>query len=638
MSDEVRAMATLDTLPKFLQRNTERYGDSKVAMREKDRGIWRTYTWREYHEKVRHVTLGLKRLGLGQGHKVAILGETKPEAYWAELAAQAAGGVSVGIFADCIPSEVKYYLTHSDAAFVFAHDQEQVDKVLQIKDEIPQVRKVIYWDPKGLWGYRDPLLMSMQELTDLGQKHEALNPRLFDEEVRRGTGRDPAVILYTSGTTGLPKGAVVSHEALIRPVEAFVQMEGYGAKDQYVSFIPLAWIGEQILGVASSLVSGVVVNFPERAETVQANIREIGPSLLLYAPRQWESVNRSVQAKMMDASPTKRLAYRLFIPLGYRMADWSLQRRPPGPFWRLLHRVAYWMLFRPLRANLGLTNVRVAYTAGSAVSPEIIRFFQAIGVNVKQLYGSSEMGIITAHRDDDIRPETSGRPLLDTAIILSHEGEILVRSQGMFMDYYKDPKAYEEKFEGGWFRTGDFGHIDEQGHLIVMDRMEDLRVLSDGKKFSPQYTEVRLRFSPYIKDVLAVGNEKRDFVAVLVNIDLDNVGRWAETKKIPYTTFPDLSQKPEVVALVRGEIEKVNRTLPEGARVRKFLNLPKEFDPDEAELTRSRKIRRAFLEERYGDLIEALYSGKELHFMETPVVYRDGRKGVIKSQIRITSL
>jgi long-chain acyl-CoA synthetase len=635
---EEHAMGSVDTLPKFLQRNGDRYGDGKVAMREKDRGIWKRYTWKEYYEKVRHLALGLKRLGLGRGDKVAILGETKPEAYWAELAAQAAGGVSVGIFADCIPSEVNYYLTHSDSKFVFAHDQEQVDKLLQIRNQVPQVKKVIYWDPKGLWGYRDPLLMPLEELLHLGQDHERSNPRLFEEDVLRGTGRDPAVILYTSGTTGLPKGAVVSHEALIRPVEAFVQMEGYCGEDQYVSFIPLAWIGEQILGVASSLVAGVVVNFPERAETVQANIREIGPSLLLYAPRQWESVNRAVQAKMMDASSAKRLVYRLFLPLGYRMADSSLDRRRSSPLWRMLHWVSHWVLFRPLRANLGLKNVRAAYTAGSAVSPEIIRFFQAIGVNVKQLYGSSEMGIITAHRDDDIRPETSGRPLPGAAIVLSREGEILVKSQGMFMEYYKNPEAYREKFDDGWFRTGDFGHIDEEGHLIVMDRMEDLRVLSDGRRFSPQYTEVRLRFSPYIKDVLAVGNERRDFVAVLVNIDLDNVGRWAEARKIPYTTFPDLSQKPEVVALVREEIEKVNRTLPEGARVRKFLNLPKEFDPDEAELTRSRKIRRAFLEERYGDLIEALYSGEELHSMETPVVYRDGRKGVVKSQIRITSL
>jgi len=627
-----------DTLPKLFVENYKRYGHHKIAMREKDRGIWKSYTWADYYKKVKYLSLFLTRDGLEPGDKVAIIGENKPEVYWAEMAAQAARGTVVGIFADCLPSEIKYFVNHADVSFIFAHDQEQVDKILEIKSEIPKVKRTIFWDPKGLWNYQDSLLVSMGEALKIGEEYEKEHPGLFENRLAEGEGKDTAVILYTSGTTGLPKAAMLDQRGLISSAQGFLDLDHYGDDDHYLSFVPVAWITEQLIGVASSVLSGFVVNFPESAETVTENIREIGASILFFSPRQWESINRMVQSKILDTTWLKRKIYRLCLPSAYKMADLRLAKTDPGFILEILNVLVYWLVIRRLKDNLGLSRIRVCYTAGSAVSPEILRYFQAIGVNIKQIYGSSEMGLVTAHRDGDIRPETSGLPLKGAEVCLSEEGEILVRNDGMFVGYYKDEASFGKKFKEGWYCSGDFGHIDDHNHLIVIDRMGDLRVLKGGKKFSPQYFEIRLRFSPYIKEVLVVGGEEREYASCLVNIDLDNVGRWAEGNRIAYTTFADLSQKDEVIDLIRAETEKVNRTLPEEARIKKFLNMPKEFDADESELTRTRKLRRTFLEERYSDLIEALYSGKDELEMETPVVYRDGRKGVLKRSIKICTI
>jgi long-chain acyl-CoA synthetase len=631
-------MTKEDTLPKLLRRNYQRYSNRVMAMREKDRGMWKGITWEEYYNNVKHLSLCLISLGMEQGDKVAILGETKPESYWAELAAHGAGGAAVGVFADCTPPEIQYYVSHSDSKFIIAHDQEQVDKILEIKDELPLLEKVIYWDEKGLWFYDDPILISLSDAFEMGKEYEKNHPGIFEEKIEKGKGDDPAIILYTSGTTGLPKGAVLNHRGLIMAADAVREVDDLNDKDVYLSFIPMAWVGEQIIGVACSIFSGMAVNFPEKAETVQENIREVGASVLFYGPRQWESVNRMVQAKMMDAAWIKRFFYNLFLPVGHKIADMRLENQRQSFLWKILHFFGYWTVFRPLRDKLGLSKIRVAYTAGSAVSPDIIRFFHAIGVNVKQLYGSSEMGLVTAHREGDIKPESSGVTLPGAEIKLTEEGEILVKNAGMYVDYYKAHEAYLEKMDDGWYKTGDFGHIDEDKHLIVIDRMEDLRGLSNGRKFSPQYTEIRLRFSPFVKDAIAIGDKDNDYVGVLVNIDMDNVGRWAEARRIPYTTFADLSQKEEVIGLIAEEIKKVNKTLPEWARMKKFINLHKEFDPDEAELTRSRKLRRAFLEERYKDMIDALYGDNDEYKIETTITYRDGRKGTVSSAVKITIL
>jgi long-chain acyl-CoA synthetase len=633
------AFQNLDTLPKLLRWNYQKHGGRKVAMRVKDRGIWQSYTWKEYYEKVKYLSLGLMRLGLERGDKVSILGENKPEWYWAELAVHCAGAIVVGIFTDCIPSEVKYYLEHSDSKFVVAHDQEQVDKLLEIKGQLPLLKKVIYWDPKGLWNYGDPLLLSFDDVLKLGKTHEKENPRLFEQQIDRGQNSDIGVICYTSGTTGLPKGAMLSQKWLVDGVRAWALMDEWNEKGyQYLSFIPPAWSTEQGLGIGGSLVADVVVNFPEEPETVQENLREIGPEILFYGARLWENVNRMVQAKMIDSTAIRRLLYRICLPLGYKMVDILSSGRNPSWFHRAIYILAYQTIFRQLKDKLGLSNAKCVYSAGAAVSPEIIRFFQALGVQIKLFYGSTELGVVSVPRGREIRPETSGSMVPWAEVKLSDEGEILVKSQFMYSGYYKDSQATAKKLKDGWYTTGDFGYIDEKGHLIVIDRMEDLKALAGGKKFSPQYTEVRLRFSPYIKDVLVAGGEDRDFVTALINIDLENVGRFAEAKRIPYTTFTDLSQKVEVIALVKGEIERVNRTLPEHARVKRFVNLHKEFDADEAELTRTRKLRRTFVEDRYKDLVVALYGDSPEFAVEAAITYRDGRKGVIKTAIHINKI
>jgi long-chain acyl-CoA synthetase len=633
------ASRTFDTLPKILRRNFEKYGDQKVAMRVKDRGIWQSYTWKDYYEKVKYFSLGLMHLGLEQGDKISILGENKPEWYWAELAAHCAGGAVAGIFTDCTPSEVKYYVEHSGSKFVVAHDQEQVDKMLEIKDQLPLLQKLIYWDPKGLWNYRDPALLSFDEVLEMGKAHEKEHPQLFDERIDQGQSSDVGVICYTSGTTGLPKGAMLSHRWLVDGVRAWSQMDDWENKGyQYLSFIPPAWSTEQGLGIAGSLIADVVVNFPEEPETVQENLREIGPDILFFGARLWENVNRMVQARMIDSTAIRRFLYRTCLPIGYRMADRLGNKKRPSWLLQSLCWLSYQTIFRQLRDKLGLSNAKVVYSAGAAVSPEIIRFFQALGVAIKLFYGSTELGVVSVPRKDDIRPETSGTLVPWAEVKLSEEGEILVKSQFMYSGYHKDPESTAKKMKDGWYATGDFGHIDESGHLIVIDRMDDLKALADGKKFSPQYTEVRLRFSPYIKDALVIGGEDKDFVSALINIDLDNVGRFAESKRIPYTTFTDLSQKWEVVDLVKKEVGKVNRTLPEWARVKRFVNLHKEFDADEAELTRTRKLRRTFVEDRYRDLVQALYGAEKEYAVEAAITYRDGRKGVIRTAIHINSM
>ena len=631
-------MQEMQTLPQLFLQKSKVYGGDQTAMREKNRGIWKSYSWKDYEEKVRQLTLFLVSQGFKPGDKAALLGENKPEIYWAEMATQAAGGASVGIFSDCGPDEVKFFVNHADVTFIFAHDQEQIDKILDAKVDMPQLKKAVYWDPKGLWSYTDPLLMSMEEALSIGREYEKEHPDLFKELVASGKESDTAIIIFTSGTTGKPKAALLSQSGLISAASGFVEVDGYGPEDNYLSFVPVAWITEQLIGLAGSIFSGFVVNFPEGAETVNENIRELGARILFFSPRQWESINRMIQSKILATSWLKRRVYQFCLPIAEKATDLRLSRTPMGTFHKLVHFLSQWLVFRNLRDNLGLSHLRVGYTAGSAVSPDILRFFQAIGVNIKQIYGSSEMGLVTAHRNGAIRPETSGPPLPGVEIRLSEQGEILVRNPGMFVGYYKDDESYSKKFLDGWYCSGDYGHIDEENHLIVIDRMDDLRSLGNGRKFSPQYPEVRLRFSPFIKEALVVGDEAHNYPCCMVNIDLDNVGRWAESKRISYTTFADLSQKKEVIELIRGEVRAVNRNLPEEARIVKFLNMAKEFDADESELTRTRKLRRTFLEERYREMIDGLYSGQDEVEVKTSIEYRDGRKGTMTHRVKICTL
>ncbi len=628
----------LNTLPKLLRHNFQKH-PNKIALREKDRGIWKSYVWREYYEKVKHLCLGLKSLGLERGQSIAILGENKPEWYYAELAVQAAGGCAVGIFTDCGSSEVKFYVEHSDSVFVIAHDQEQVDKVLGVKEELPLLKKIIYWEEKGLWGYDDTFLLSFVEVLEQGREFEKSSPQYFDESIDLGKDEDIGVICYTSGTTGTPKGVMLSQGMLVNGAKDWGEMAGWAVDGyNYLSFIPGAWSVEQMIGIAGSLFGGITVNFPEKPETVQDNLREIGPHVLFYGARLWELVNRTIQAKMMDSSLLRRWIYRVCLPIGLKMADQRSEGKNGSFLLRIQYFLAYHAIFRQLRDKLGLSNVEVVYSAGAAISPEIIRYFMALDIEISLIYGATEIHIVSLPERGRIRPDTSGPVCPWAQVELSEEGEILVKSKYLYSGYYKDLEASEKKIIDGWYQTGDFGHINEDGHLIVIDRMDDLKALKGGKKFSPQYTEVRLRFSPYIKEIVILGGEEREYVSALINIDIENAGRYAENNRISYTTFTDLSQKPEVIDLVHEEVFKVNQTLPEHARIRRFVNMYKELDADEAELTRTRKLRRSFVEERYKDLIDILYSDEDEYTVEASVTYRDGRSGVLRTNIKVKNV
>ncbi|OGO42671.1 MAG: long-chain fatty acid--CoA ligase, partial [Chloroflexi bacterium RBG_16_57_9] len=625
-------------LPQQFAETARKYGRGKVAMRRKDLGIWQEYTWPESFQRVKNLSLGLMSLGLEAGDKVCIIGDNDPEYFWAQLAIQAAGGIAVGIFTDSVTNEIEYIVQHSDAVLVFAKDQEQCDKLLAIRNQVPAVRRVIYWDDKGLWNYHDPWLMSFNDVEALGKELDQREPDCFDTRLAQGRGEDLAIFCYTSGTTGRPKGAMITHRNLLEGCRIYSIVDRRLDTDEYLSFLPPAWITENILGLTVHIANGMIINFPEAPDTVQADLREIAPHALLFSSRLWENLVSTVQVRIADSTWINRLLYRLFMPVGYRVADLRFEKGQVPFLWRMLYTLGNVAIFAPLRDKLGLTRVKSAYSAGAALSPDVVRFFRAIGVNIKNLFGSTEGQIHTLHIGDDIKFETVGVPPPGIQIRIAEDGEILVKSPSVFQGYYKNPEATVAALSDGWFYTGDAGYLREDGHLIYLDRVKDLLELATGDKFSPQYIEGRLKFSPYIKDVMAIGGRQRPYVTAIVNIDFANVGYWAEKQRLGYTTFVDLSQKPEVHHLILQDVVRVNQTLPPPARVHKFVLLHKEFDPDEAELTRTRKLRRGFMEDRYQEMIEAMYNGRPEVNVSAEVRYRDGRTGTIETTVRVCSL
>ncbi|UCE98459.1 MAG: AMP-binding protein [Dehalococcoidia bacterium] len=604
----------------------------------KNFGIWRKYSWAEYYDKIKSFSLGLIKLGLERGDVVCIIGDNEPEWFWGEFATQAAGGICTGIFVDSIPSEVEYIAQHSNSSFAIVNDQEQTDKFLEIRSNLPKLKKIIYWDPKGLKHYNDPMLISFTKVMELGKEYEKKYPNLFEQNVAQGKPEDIAFIYYTSGTTGLPKGACLTHRSLIRTAKAFIDRYPLYEEDNLMSNFPAAWVGDSFFATIPHLLTGAKLNFPEEPETIAEDTREVGPDFVIYGPRQWESIVSDIQVKMIDAHPLKRFFYNLFMPLGYKMADMQLEGREPSLFWKALYQIAFLLLFRPLKDRLGLSNVRFAVTGSSVLSLDTFRLIHAIGIELRQNYGSTEAGYISSHGKGEIRFESVGRPALGTEVRITNEGELLVRSDCMFSGYHKDKAKTDETLVNGWCRTGDAVNIDERGHLIFMDRLVHMGELSTGTKYAPQYIEGRLRFSPYIKDAMVIGGKDKDFVSAIINMDFAMVGKWAERSRLPYTTFVDLSQKKEVADLVQKDLLRVNGYLPEPSRVRMFVLLHKEFDPDEAELTRTRKLRREFMEERYKDLIRAMYGEGDEVKVEAPVTYRDGRKGVVTTSIKVRTV
>ena len=631
-------LKTHDTFPKLLVRNAETFGDRKVAMREKEFGIWQEFSWKEYHDHVKYFSLGMVSLGLQAGDKVAIIGDNRPEWVWGEVAAQAAGAVPLGLYQDSTLKEVSYIIDHSDASFVLAEDQEQVDKILDMKEQLPKVRYIIYSDPRGMRGYKQPFLLDFKEVENFGRELEQRDPGLFARNVAAANYEDLAFICYTSGTTGFPKGAMLSFRNFLSMAANLMEVDGKFEKDEFVSFLPLAWIGEQMMCLSSALLTGFTVNFPEKPETVQENIREIGPTIMFSPPRIWENMTSTVQVKVMDASALKRRMYDWALPVGYAYSDAVFRKEAIPPLLRLKQKLAYALVFRALKDRLGLLRIRSASTGGAALGPDVFKFFNAMGVNLKQIYGQTEIsGISCIHREGDINFDSVGKPIPETEIRLSDSGEILSRSPSVFLGYYKNPEETEKTLSGGWLHSGDAGYFTEDGQLIVIDRVKDVMHLNDATRFSPQFIENKLKFSPYIKECVCLGN-RRDFIASMLCIDYPNVGKWAESRRLSYTTYTDLAAKPEVLELLAKEVEKVNATLPETTRVRKFVPLYKELDADDDELTRTRKVRRAFVGERYKHVIEGMYAGEAAIPIDATIKYQDGKTSRIRTTLTVRNL
>jgi len=628
----------VDTLPKLVLQNFKHYGAKAVAMRKKDLGIWHRYTWGDYYYNVRYICLGLISLGLRRGDKVNIIGENSPEWFWAQFGVQAAGGVVTGIYTDCVPSEIQYIAGHSEATLIFAEDQEQIDKILHIKDELPNLKRVIYWNQKGVTKYDDPILKYYRDVLELGKQYETEHPESFERSVEQGKADDLALILYTSGTGGLPKGAMITYRTLMKTASLWLQQEPLDEGAQYVSFISPAWSAEEFM-MPVLLQAGAVVNFPEAPETVQDNIREIGAVKAGLGPRLWESRVSEIQVKIADASFFNRLMYSLFLPVGYRVADTRAAREKPNLFWRVIHRIAYWLLFRPILDKYGMLKMEHCYTAGGSLSGEAFRFLCALDAPLMQVYSATEASNIAFHHADDVRYDSVGPPFKGVEIRIADSGEILVGGPLIFSGYYKDPEASARVLDKeGWYYTGDAGYIDEDdGHLIFLGRVSDLFEVKGGR-IAPEYIEGRLKFSPYIRDAMIVGGPDKPFVTALIQIDFDVIGMWAERNKLPYTTFTDLSQKPEVYDLTQKEVARINKSLPPYARIKRYTHLHKEFDADEAELTRTRKLRRGFMAERYGDVIDVMFAGGESYKLKSEVKYRDGRTATMETALMIRTV
>ncbi len=626
-----------DTFPKLLARNARTTPD-KVAMREKEFGIWQSFTWREYHDHVRDFSLGLQALGLLPGENVAIIGDNRPEWVWSEIAAQAAGAASVGLYQDSNLNEVAFVIDHCDASVVVAEDQEQVDKILDMLDKLPKVRWVVYTDPRGLRKYGHEKLIAFPDVEQKGRALAQEKPGLWDECVARGKGSDLAIICYTSGTTSQPKGAMLTFQNLLSMAMNLNQVDPKQPDDEFVSFLPLAWIGEQMMSLSTALAIGLAVNFPEEPETVTENIREIGPHVMFAPPRVWENMTSTVQVKIMDTSPFKRFMFNLCMPIGRRVADLRFQKKPIPGLLALQYRLAHWGLFRALRDRLGFTHLRAASTGGAALGPEVFGFFHAMGVPLKQIYGQTEIcGISCIHLDGDIQAHTVGVPIPETEVRISDAGEILSRSPAVFQGYYKNDEATRATLADGWLHSGDAGYLTEDGHLVVIDRLKDVMKLADGTQFSPQFIENRLKFSPYVKEAVVVGHD-RPYLTAMLCIDMGVVGKWAEKNRISYTTYTDLSAKAPVYDLLQKEVDLVNETLPAAARIAKFVLLYKELDADDEELTRTRKVRRGFVEERYREVIAALYGDAPQVAIDTTIRFQDGKTTRIRTTLLVRKL
>lgn len=633
------ASATEKTLPQVLALQAERLAAGAIAVREKALGVWQTYSWMDYFQYMKHVGAGLLALGLKRGECVGIIANNHPEWLFSELGAQSVGAVSLNLFTSSVSEELSLSLNRVQAAFVVVQDQEQVDKILESRHKLSHVRRVIYIDPTCMRTYgNDPWLLSFQQLIRMGEAFDREHPDRFAAELRRGGRDDCAVMILTSGTTGMPKLAMLSHRNLTAMAAGWVEALKIMPGENWISMSPPAWIVDQMWGVGVALVGGMTMNFPETQETVLEDFREIGPSLLISASRFWEDLASRILVKMSDAGLLKRTCFAWAKKIG-KMASAHASRNKRIPFvLNILHRLAAWTVYRPLLDRIGCANLRSAFTGGHPISPDVIGFFRTIGLNLKQCYGLTEAGgIFQIQPDDQVKLETVGKPIPGVQVRISDDQEVLVRSEAVFSGYYQDFQATEAAFQEGWLKTGDAGYIDKDGHLLIIGRKEEIIRNKSGDAFSPDFIETRLKFSPYIKEAVVFG-EGRPYITLMVNIDFGNVGGWTEERMIPYTTYMDLSQQPTVAELITGEIKKVNEQLPDVMKVRKFFLLYKLLDADDEELTRTGKVRRRFVYGLYLKLIESMYRDQAEVDVKAKVQYRDGQIGKVETRVKIISL
>jgi long-chain acyl-CoA synthetase len=628
------------TFPKLLAELAERHPDRR-ALQEKRYGIWQALTWAEYWGRVRGFAHGLAALGFRRGEVLAILGDNRPEWVIAELAAHALGGMSVGLYPDGVVDEVHHVIDHAGVRLVVAEDQEQVDKLIALRADgrLETVERIVYYDPHGLEHYGLDVLLEFTEVERLGGEYEHEHPGWLDSEVERGSPEDVAVLCTTSGTTARPKLAMLTHANLLSMGSNLMAVDPIRPHDEFVSFLPLAWIGEQMIALACALQAGFALSFPESAATMRADLREIGPHVMFSPPRIWQSLLSSVQVRLSDAGWVKRAVFSRGYAIGQRAADRRLRGRSPGPLLRLAHAVAEVVALRPVRNQLGLVRLRRGYTGGAPLGPDVFRFFQAIGVNLKQIYGQTEVcGIAVMHRDGDIRFNTVGVPIPGTEMRIADGGEILLRSPAVFSGYYRNDEATATALRDGWLHTGDAGYLEDDGHLVVIDRAQDVMEAADGTLFSPAFIENKLKFSQHVEEAVVFGGGERPYVTAMISIDGETVATWAERERISYTTYTDLAQKREVYELIEEAVRRANLDLPESVRVRRFVLLHKQLDADDEELTRTRKVRRGTIRHRYGGIIDALYSGADSVTVTSLVTYQDGTSVEREILLRIESV
>jgi long-chain acyl-CoA synthetase len=628
-------VADLMTLPRYLLRNAQQYAD-RPAIREKDRGIWQTFTWREYHDHVRDIALGLAALGFAPGDKLSVIGDNRPRLYWAQVAAMCLGGVSVPVYQDSIAKELAFVLNHAEVSVVVAEDQEQVDKILALKSQLPALKLVIYEDSRGMLQYRSPELKSLDEIEELGRRFGAEHPGSFQAQIDRGRPQDVALFAYTSGTTGTPKGAMLTHANMVETGHTLVKSEDVRLEDNWLAYLPMAWVGDSLYTLVMNLMVGFTVNCPESPETVQRDLRELGPTAVLAPPRIWENMLTGIQVRAADAPRLKRWVFETSRAAAERAEILRSEGKAVPAGLRLRLALGEFFVYGPVRDQLGLRQARWAYTGGAPLGPDTFRFFRAFGVNLKQVYGSTELtGLVSLQPDAEANPTTAGRPCPGIDVKIGDRGEVLVKSAGIFKGYFKNDEATREIIDpDGWFRTGDAGFVDPRGHLVIIDRAKDVGALADGTAFAPQFIENKLKFSPHIREAVAFGHE-RPFVTAMIAIDPNTVGSWAERRGIAYTSYTDLSQKPEIRGLIRDEIRRGNETLPEAQKIRRFLLLTKDLEADDAEMTRTRKVRRRYVAEKYAPVIDAFYAGRHTVELATAITYEDGRQGSLHSTVHI---